>query len=141
MPAYIAPRSLFQTTPFFASYTYIYSCPPGKVDHTDTLIRFAIAICEIWAAKMFKFIYFSFFLLEECDDLALDYSFHTLCKSGYEMQMCNLNTLKFGRDKEHTCKGKSTQTQPSCKKSAAFKSLDGKVVKSNVVAMKWLQCC
>ena len=101
-------------------YIHIYSCPPGKVDHTETLVRFAIAICEIWAAKMFKFIYFSFFLLKECEDLALDYSFHTLCKSGYEMQMRNLNTLKFGRDKEHTCKGKSTQTQPSCKKECSL---------------------
>ena len=36
---------------------------------------------------------------------------------------------------------KSTQKQPSCKKSVALKSLGEKVVKSKVAAKKWLQLC
>ena len=40
----------------------LYSCPPGRVGHTPNLIKFAMAICEIWAFKV-SFVISSFFLM------------------------------------------------------------------------------
>ena len=87
----IPPWPLLQSTPFLH-----YSCPPSRVRHTENLIKFATAVCEIWAFKIsFKFLHF--FLL--CRTGAL-ISFRTLSKNCYKMQMCSLIAMIFGTNEE-----------------------------------------
>ena len=54
----IAPWPLLQSTPFLH-----YSCPPGRIGHTANLIKFTIAICEIYmSVQSFDFISLFFFM-------------------------------------------------------------------------------
>ena len=90
----IVPWPLLQSTLFLH-----YSCPPGKARHTANLIKFATAICEIWASKI-SFEFLRFFLLMLYGGLRGLRFIFALCKNCYKMQMCNSIASIFGTNEE-----------------------------------------